>query len=60
VADDIIDDGFGNRWQKCLLKAECSLQIVRPGKVQCDLYPIDGELGVEWVNPCVWKEACRG
>jgi hypothetical protein len=60
VADDIIEDGFGNRWHRCLLGAECSLQIVRPGKVQCDAYPVDGEFGVQWVDPCVWGEADRG
>ncbi len=30
----ILDDGFGNRWQKC--GPDCRMQIVRPGKVQCD------------------------
>lgn len=29
-----IDDGFGGVWQLC--KPGCQLQIVRPGKVQCD------------------------
>lgn len=29
-----LDDGFGNQWPKC--KADCRLEIVRPGKVQCD------------------------
>jgi hypothetical protein len=59
VDDDIVDDGYGNRWQKCLLGSKCSLQIVRPGKVQCDSYQVDGEFGPEWVDPCVW-EASRG
>lgn len=30
-----LEDGFGNMWQKCGL-ADCGLNIVRPGKVQCD------------------------
>lgn len=29
-----LDDGFGNVWQKC--GPECELEIVRPGKVQCN------------------------
>lgn len=30
----VLDDGFGNTWALC--SAECKLEIVRPGKVQCD------------------------
>ena len=30
----ILDDGFGNQWEKC--GPTCKLEIVRPGKVQCD------------------------
>lgn len=30
-----IDDGFGNCWTKCR-RPGCQLEIVRPGKVQCD------------------------
>jgi hypothetical protein len=30
---EFLDDGFGNRWQKC--GPDCCLEIVRPGKVQC-------------------------
>jgi DNA modification methylase len=29
-----VDDGFGNQWAKC--GPDCAMQIVRPGKVQCD------------------------
>lgn len=29
-----IEDGFGSTWPLCL-RAECGLQVVRPGKVQC-------------------------
>lgn len=32
---EVINDGFGNAWVKCL-RADCSLHIVRPGKVQCE------------------------
>ena len=32
--DMILDDGFGNRWVKC--HQHCGLEIVRPGKVQCE------------------------
>lgn len=32
---EVVEDGFGNGWNKCL-RLDCSLQIVRPGKVQCD------------------------
>ena len=31
----IVDDGFGNTYQKCD-RPNCSLEVVRPGKVQCD------------------------
>jgi hypothetical protein len=31
-----LDDGFGNVWFKCSDR-ECGLEIVRPGKVQCEL-----------------------
>lgn len=31
---DFLDDGFGNRWEKC--GPDCCLEIVRPGKVQCE------------------------
>jgi hypothetical protein len=30
----LLDDGFGNIWEKCL-NEDCALEIVRPGKVQC-------------------------
>lgn len=30
----VIDDGFGNVWPLC--SRECRLEIVRPGKVQCE------------------------
>lgn len=33
--DRLLDDGFGNVWEKCS-RPDCQLQIVRPGKVQCD------------------------
>jgi hypothetical protein len=29
-----IDDNFGNCWAKC--KKDCTMTVVRPGKVQCD------------------------
>lgn len=29
-----IDDGFGSTWSLC--KPDCRLEIVRPGKVQCE------------------------
>lgn len=29
-----VDDGFGNKWSRC--KKDCALEIVRPGKVQCE------------------------
>lgn len=32
---EFLDDGFGNRWVKC--KGRCGLEIVRPGKVQCEV-----------------------
>jgi len=31
---EMLDDGFGNQWPMC--RADCALQIVRPGKVQCE------------------------
>ena len=33
---NVLDDGFGNQWLKCSRPGGCGLQIVRPGKVQCD------------------------
>ena len=30
----IVDDGFGSEWVRC--KADCGIQFVRPGKVQCE------------------------
>lgn len=35
VGQRVLDDGFGNVWEKCE-KPDCALEIVRPGKVQCD------------------------
>lgn len=32
--EDYIEDGHGNSWPKC--KPDCRMQVVRPGKVQCD------------------------
>ena len=31
----LLDDGFGNVWEKCAFD-DCALEIVRPGKVQCE------------------------
>jgi hypothetical protein len=33
--DRLLDDGFGNVWEKCDHE-DCALEIVRPGKVQCE------------------------
>jgi len=30
-----IDDGFGNKWHRCKLGADCGLHVVRPGKARC-------------------------
>lgn len=46
---EILDDGFGNSWRKCN-KKNCALEIVRPGKVQCEIceYEIkEGEISNE-------------
>lgn len=29
-----VEDGFGSVWQRC--KEDCRLEVVRPGKVQCE------------------------
>lgn len=34
----MLEDGFGTAWQRCALGMQCRLQIVRPGKVQCDCW----------------------
>jgi hypothetical protein len=34
VRREMLDDGFGNQWELC--GEHCRMQIVRPGKVQCD------------------------
>lgn len=31
----LLDDGFGNVWEQCEYEP-CGLEIVRPGKVQCE------------------------
>lgn len=57
AARELLEDGHGNAWERCD-SDDCSLQIVRPGKVQCDDYQVMGEYGfMEWVQPCVWKDA---
>ena len=33
-ANPVIEDGHGNSWEKC--SRNCWLEIVRPGKVQCE------------------------
>lgn len=30
----VIEDGFGSTWVRCA--DDCRMQVVRPGKVQCD------------------------
>ena len=35
AAARVLDDGFGNVWTKCH-EPECGLEIVRPGKAQCE------------------------
>lgn len=30
-----IDDGFGSIWTLC--RPDCGMEVVRPGKVQCDM-----------------------
>ena len=30
----VLEDGFGGIWRKC--RHDCRMEIVRPGKVQCD------------------------
>jgi hypothetical protein len=54
-----VEDGYGNAWEKCL-RPDCSLQIVRPGKVQCDDDWVDGEFGPEPVSPCMWEKPSCG
>jgi hypothetical protein len=51
--DRVVDDGFGNEWEKCD-RPDCSLQVVRPGSAQCDDEMVEGPNGVEWVSPCRW------
>jgi hypothetical protein len=47
-----IGDGYGNFWDRCL-NIDCSLEIVRPGKAQCDaIETSDGD----WIMPCVWDK----
>lgn len=35
MTDEIIEDGFGNGWEKCG-RDDCDLQVVRPGSAQCN------------------------
>lgn len=30
----VVEDGFGSAWRKCA--PDCCIEVVRPGKVQCD------------------------
>lgn len=53
---EMIEDGHGNGWEKCL-RADCSLQVVRPGKAQCDDERVLTEFGWEWKPPCVWSKS---
>ena len=34
-AEGLVADGYGNEWPKCS-RPYCALEVVRPGKVQCD------------------------
>jgi DNA-binding CsgD family transcriptional regulator len=34
VTFSALDDGHGNMWERC--SSTCKMEIVRPGKVQCD------------------------
>lgn len=56
-----IDDGFGSVWPRC--KPDCQLEIVRPGKVQCECddegSPEDDEAGMPaFADTCCGK--CPG
>lgn len=37
-----LDDGFGNVWELCD-DLKCALEIVRPGKVQCERCQYENE-----------------
>ena len=50
---ELIEDGFGSCWEKCD-SPTCSLQVVRPGKAQCNYEQVEGEFGPQWVEPCVY------
>lgn len=41
-----VADGFGNIWNYCARGKDCRLQVVRPGKVQCDCWEEAAEKGV--------------
>lgn len=30
-----IDDGFGNKWHKCKLGADCGLKVIEAGRAKC-------------------------
>lgn len=51
----VLDDGFGNAWLLC--SKDCELQIVRPGKAQCDkcdrLDALRASL-FSWFTDCFW------
>lgn len=34
--EQTLDDGFGNVWDLCRLGRQCELEVVRPGKAQCN------------------------
>lgn len=35
MSERTIEDGFGSCWELCD-RQDCGLQVVRPGKAQCD------------------------
>ena len=45
MSNTSIDDGFGNSWLKCELKAGCGMHVVRPGKAQCWCLTLDSAKG---------------
>ena len=46
-----LDDGFGNEWLTC--GADCGLEVVRPGQVQCTRVPC-----LEDREPSAEEDAC--
>lgn len=55
----LLADGHGNEWSRCD-RADCGLEIVRPGKVQCRCDGDDARVLILRAEDGDWTAAYRG